>query len=137
MFDWFNFHVVSLIVTALLFGGMTSFAFFFTPMVFRYTEREDAAEFLRRVFPIYDRLGSFVAIAAALPLFPGRYSIEVGTLLAVAASFLFAARVILPAVNKAREAGDDRRFKIWHKISVILHTVQLIAVLIVLVRLAQ
>lgn len=137
MFDWFNFHVVSLIVTALLFGGMASFAFFFTPMVFRYTEREDAADFLRRVFPVYDRLGSFVAIAAALPLFPGRYSVEVGTLLAVAATFLFAARIILPAVNKAREAGDDRRFKIWHKISVILHTVQLVAVLVVLVRLAQ
>ena len=56
MFDWFNFHVVSLIVTALLFGGMASFAFLFTPMVFRYTEREDAADFLRRVFPVYNRL---------------------------------------------------------------------------------
>lgn len=137
MFDWFSLHVVSLTLTALLFGGMTSFAFFFTPMVFRYTEREDAAEFLRRVFPVYDRLGSFVAIGAALPLFPGRYSFEVGTLLAVAATFLFAARVILPAVNKARDAGNDRRFKIWHKFSVLLHTAQMIAVLVVLVRLAQ
>ena len=138
MFAWFSLHVASLVATALLFGGMIAFAFFFTPMVFQLTTREDAADFMRKLFPTYDRTGAVVAIVAALPLLPGQtYGFEVVTLLSVAALFLLAARVILPAANKAREAGEENRFRLVHRASIILHTIQLVAVLVVLIRLAQ
>jgi hypothetical protein len=137
MFDWFNLHIASMVVTALLFGGMTTFAFFFTPLVFQLSEREDAATFLRRLFPIYDRVGCGVAIVAALPLLPGQsYGPEVVTLLSVAALFLIAARVLVPATNSARESGADGRWRLLHRLSVLLHTGQLIAVLVVFIRLA-
>jgi hypothetical protein len=138
MFEWISLHVLALIGVALQFGGMAYFAFLFTPMVFKFVDREDAAIFLRQVFPVYYRINAVIAIIPALLLIPGHsYEIEVGTMLVVAAAFLFAARVIVPMANKAREENNDAKFKAVHRISVIIHMVQFIAVLVILIRLAQ
>jgi hypothetical protein len=50
---------------------------------------------------------------------------------------LFAARVIVPMANKAREENNDARFKTVHRVSVLIHMIQFIAVLVILIRLAQ
>lgn len=136
--DWINLHVLALIAVALQFGGMAYFAFMFTPMVFKYVDREDAAHFLRQVFPVYYRSNAVIAILPALALIPGQsYEIEVGTMLAIAASFLFSARVFVPMAAKAREENNDAKFKMIHRASVILHMIQFVAVLVILIRLAQ
>lgn len=138
MFDWLNLHVLALILVAAQFGGMGFFAFLFTPMVFKFCEREDAAHFLRQVFPVYHRVMAGNAILPALILIPGQtYTVEVTTLLVTAAAFVFAARFILPMANKARESGDTKRFSVVHRASVILHMVQFVAVTWILIRLAQ
>ena len=138
MFDWLNLHVAALVAVALQFGGMGFFAFLFTPMVFKFTEREDASQFLRQVFPVYHRVNAGLAIVPALLLMPGQsYGVEVVTMVTVAATFLFAARILVPAANKAREAGDTKRFSQVHRGSVILHMIQWIAVTVMLIRLAQ
>ncbi len=138
MFEWINLHVLALIGVALQFGGMAYFAFMFTPMVFKFVDREDASKFLRQVFPVYYRSNAVISIIPALLLIPGHsYEIEVGTMLAVAAAFLFAARVIVPMANKAREEGNDAKFKAVHRVSVLIHMIQFIAVLVILIRLAQ
>ncbi|MBT3990936.1 MAG: DUF4149 domain-containing protein [Rhodospirillaceae bacterium] len=138
MFEWLNLHVLALIAVALQFGGMAYFAFLFTPMVFKFVDREDASKFLRQVFPVYYRTNAVISILPALLLIPGQsYEVEVGTMLAVAAGFLFAARVIVPMANKAREESNDAKFKAVHRSSVILHMIQFVAVVVILVRLAQ
>lgn len=138
MFDWLNLHVLALVAVAAQFGGMAFFAFLFTPLVFRYTEREDASKFLRQVFPVYYRVNAGLAIVPALLLAPGQsYVVELVTMLSVAATFLFSARFIVPAANRAREAGDDGKFKAVHRFSVFLHMAQWIAVTVILLRLAQ
>ena len=138
MLDYFNLHVLALVAVAAQFGGMGFFAFLFTPLVFKYTEREDAAQFLRKVFPVYHRVNAGLAIVPALLLMPGQsYAVELVTMLSVAAAFLFAARVLVPAANMAREAGDTKKFSRVHRGSVILHMIQWIAVAVILIRLAQ
>jgi len=138
MFDWLNLHVLALVAVAAQFGGMGFFAFLFTPLVFRYTEREDASKFLRQVFPVYYRVNAGLAIVPALLLAPGQsYVVELVTMLSVAATFLFSARFIVPAANRAREAGNDGKFKAVHRFSVFLHMAQWIAVTVILLRLAQ
>ena len=131
-------HVLALVFVAAVFGGMGFFAFLFTPMVFKFCEREDAAQFLRQVFPVYHRVMAVMSIPPAVALMPGRsYQVEVITMLAVAAFFVVAARILVPAVNSAREAGDTGKFAKVHRISVILHMLQFLAVTVVLIRLAQ
>ena len=138
MYDWLNFHSLALVGVAAQFGGMGFFAFFFTPMVFKFLEREDAAHFLRQVFPIYHRVMAGLSIVPALLLIPGHsHTVEIVTMLAVAAAFLFAARIMLPEANKARESGDTAKFSSVHQISVILHMLQFVAVTVILIRLAQ
>jgi len=138
MFDWFTLHVGALVATGTIFGGMAFFAFVFTPMVFRFCEREDAAQFLRQVFPVYHRLLAVCCVVPAVLLMPGgTYSVEIGTLLGVAILFLVAARFLVPAANKAREAGDTAKFRAVHRISVLLHMAQMIAVLVTFIRLGQ
>ncbi|MDE0537962.1 MAG: DUF4149 domain-containing protein [Rhodospirillales bacterium] len=138
-FDWFNLHVGALVGTALVFGGMSFFAFVFTPMVFKFVEREDAAHFLRQVFPVYHRVIASLSCVPAILLIPGgrSYTPEVTALLAVALLNLVSARFIVPAADAAREAGDQKKFAAIHRLSVILHTGELVAMLVVLIRLAQ
>jgi len=138
MLDYFTLHVLALIFVAALFGGMAFFAFLFTPLVFKFVEREDAAKFLRQVFPDYHRVMAGMAIIPALILVAGHaYMVEVVSLLAVAAAFLFAARVLAPMANTAREAGDTKKFSMVHRVSVILHMIQFIVVFVMFIRLAQ
>ncbi|NQV57101.1 MAG: DUF4149 domain-containing protein [Rhodospirillales bacterium] len=138
MFNWLNLHILALVAVAAQFGGMAFFAFLFTPLVFRYMEREDASKFLRRVFPVYYRAMAVTAVVPALLLMVGQtYVTEISVMLGVAITMLFAARIIVPAANRAREAGDDAKFKLVHRGSVILHMIQWIAVTVVLIHLAQ
>ena len=136
MFDWFNLNLLAIIGVALQFGGMMYFAFIFTPMVFRFKDAQEASRFLRQVFPVFYRLNIAISIFPALMLFPGRvYHVEVATLLAVAAVFLFKARVLLPIAEAARVKKNTTKFKITHRVSVLLYVIQLLALLVVLIKL--
>jgi hypothetical protein len=99
---------------------------------------EEASRFLRQIFPVYYRLSAAISIFPALMLIPVQsYHIEVGILLAVAAMFLFAARVLVPMSNTARDANNVSKFKIVHRISVSIYMVQWVAIFIVLIKLVS
>jgi len=138
MFGWLTFHVIALVLVAALFGGMLFFAALFAPMVFRKLPREDAAAFMRGIFPVYHRTMGIVALLAILPLAPQwSYGPEVATLAAVAAGFVFANSVLRPRIDSAREAGRTEDFRRLHRASVLINMAQQVAVTVVLVRLAQ
>ena len=61
--------------------------------------------------------------------------VELTTMLVVALTFIIAARYLLPAVERARVAGETARFSSLHHISVMLHMVQWLAIGFVLIRL--
>lgn len=136
MFDWLTLPLVALVAVAIQFGGMTFFAFFFAPMTFKFLPREQAAEFQRKLFPMYDRVNAALAVVAPLSIATHENAgVELTTMLIVGLSFIAAARYLLPAIERAREAGDTARFSSLHHVSVMLHMVQWAAVGFVLVRL--
>ena len=138
MFEWVSLYNFAIIGLALQFGGMAFFAFIFSPMIFKFMAPDDASKFLRRLFPAYYRLSAAISIFPALMLIPVQsHHIEVGTLLAVAAIFLFAARVLVPMSNAARDSDNSKKFKIVHRFSVAIYMVQMIAILIVLIGLVN
>ncbi len=138
MFDWFTFHVAALVLVAALFGGMLFFAALFAPLVFRTLPREEAAAFMRTIFPTYHRTMGIIALIAILPLAPQwSYGPEVATLAVVAAGFIFANSVLRPRIDAARDSGNRALFRRLHRASVIINMAQLVAVTVVLVRLAQ
>ena len=137
MFDWLSFDLIAALTTAILLGGMVYFAAVFAPLVFRHLPGEIAGGFIRRVFPVYYLAGLLLAAVAGLLALPGR-PMEGGVLLIVAAGFLFARQVLMPRINRARDAGgpaDGARFSRLHGLSVAINTVQLLAAAAVLVAL--
>ena len=136
MFEWVSLYNFAIIGLAFQFGGMAFFAFIFSPMIFKFLAPDEASKFLRRLFPAYYRLSAAISIFPAVMLIPVQsYHIEVGTLLAVSAIFLFGARILVPLSNAARDADNITKFKIVHRFSVTIYVLQMIAILIVLIRL--
>lgn len=136
--DWLTLHVIALLLVAALFGGMLAFMAVFTPLVFTRLPDGAAGPFLRAVFPVYYRVCGILSLLSVLPLVPAHaYMAEVATMVLVAGGFVVANTVIRPAVERAREDGRDARFRLLHRVSVLLHLVQFAAVTVVLVRLAQ
>ena len=134
---------LTFVASAALLGGMLYFALGFAPLVFKRLPAETAARFIRAVFPVYYAMGAGTALLATLLLLPtGRWA-ALALAAAVAAGFLVARFVLMPAVNAARDrglAGDaaaNRRFARLHGGSVALNGAQALASVGVLVLLAE
>ncbi len=137
MGDWLTVHVVALVLIAAVFGGMAFFMAVFAPSVFRFLPREAAAPFMRSLFPIYFLAMGIVSSLPALVLLAiPSYRPEALVMLAVAAVFFAQRFALLPLLNRNRELGEDRRASALHRLSVLLHLAQWLAVAVALVRLA-
>ncbi len=136
--DWLTLHIAALVLVAALFGGMLTFAALFAPLIHQKLPPDTAAGFTRDVFPVYYRVMGILALVAVLPLVPAQaYWTEISMLVTVAVGFVFANLVLRPQVNAARDENRDARFKLLHKVSVLLNLAQFVVVTIVLIRLAQ
>lgn len=128
------------LAAAITLGGMVFFAAGIAPLVFRILEEWTAARFIRALFPVYYLfmvIASAVAGLALLPLQP----VWGVLLLAVAAGFVVARQVIVPATNRHRDlelaggseaAAAGRRFALLHLVSVLLNLAQMVGVAVVL-----
>ena len=134
--DFLTFHVAATVLTALVLGGMVFFAAVFAPLVFAKLPAETAGGFIRQVFPVYYRVMGFVSLAAALPIW---YRIDAWIMGGVGVVFLFLWAVLLPVINAARDSGapGERRFNLLHRLSVLINLCQMIAVLVVFLRLVR
>ena len=140
MFDWLSLHLLAVVSTALLAGGMLFFSFIFAPLVFRTLDPENAGTLIRAVFPVYYLAGFLIAVLGAIFAWPA--SAADGALLgAVALVFALARQVLRPAIDaqRARRSLDPSAaaiFRRLHGVSMVLNLLQMIAVLVVLVRLS-
>lgn len=135
--DWLTLHIAGLILVAALFGGMLMFAALFTPLIHRKLPSETAVGFTREVFPVYYRVMGILSLVAVLPLVSAQYWTEISMLVITATGFVFANLVLRPQVNAARDENKDGKFRLLHRISLLLNLVQFVLVTIVLIRLAQ
>ena len=119
-------HLLALYALALMLGGMVFFAGVTTPVAFRRLGTEQARHYIRGVFPVYYLwvLASSAAAAIALAAL-GRW--ESVLMAASAAVTAWLRQGLLPRIRRADEAGDQARFRLLHRISVIVNLLQMIA----------
>lgn len=124
---------IALLLTAMLLGGMSLFAFGFAIFMLKNLPTDIARSLIRKAFPPYYVLVIVVSALAGLASFPtDRLS---GTLLAaVCGATVIARQLVMPAVNAATDRGDRRDFGILHGVSVLIQIAQIIATAIVLLR---
>jgi hypothetical protein len=127
---------ISLLLTALLFGGMILYSFGFAAFVFSALTPDVAGQLLRRAFPhfyLFVIASSAVAAAVSFPNDPVSSTI----LAIIAATTVFARQVLMPAINAATDQGAKSRFKGLHAASVLITLGHIAATAVVLIRLAS
>jgi Domain of unknown function (DUF4149) len=127
--------IAALLVTSLLFGGMTLYSFGFAPMVFSALPADVAGGLLRKAFPHYYLFVLVTAVAGAALLWQ-RNAFASVLMAAIAFVAILARQVLMPAINTARDSGAKSKFNRLHGLSVALNMAQLAAVVAVLVQMA-
>lgn len=135
-------HIITGLALALTFGGMTFFSAVMAPLVFTKLPFNTAAAFIRQVFPwYYLTMGAttLTALMASAPRASGPAMWETALTALVLAGFVYARQVLMPLINRARDAqvagatGAALRFKRLHRTSVVINGVQWLAVLAALI----
>ena len=137
-------EAAGLVFVAAVFGGMVFFAFVFAPLVFIKLGVDAGGRFIREVFPVYYVAMGAASIAAAVLLALGNAArgADAMAMACIGIVFLLARFVLLPAINRNRDAGQagdvaaQKRFDRLHRLSVGVNLAQMLAVLAVLVRYA-
>jgi hypothetical protein len=126
----------ALLVTALLFGGMTLYSFGFAAFLFSALPAQTAGPLIRKAFPwFYLFVLATSAVAAALAAASDTVSALV--LAVIAATTLYARQLLMPAINRATDDGDRRRFGILHTVSVVITLGHIAGAGFTIVRLAS
>ena len=108
---------LALMVTALLFGGMVLYSFGFAAFLFTALPTETAGPTLRRAFPhFYLFVMVCAAVAAALLWLYDPFAS--GLMVAIAVTTLPTRQLLMPAINRATDAGEKARFHRLHGLSV-------------------
>lgn len=111
--------IIALLTTALLFGGMLLYSFGFAAFLFSALPPETAGPVLRQAFPHFYL---FVIIAAAVAggLLWSLDALSGGLMAVVALTTLPSRQMLMPAINRATDAGATSKFRTLHGLSVII-----------------
>lgn len=111
--------IAALLVTSLLFGGTVLYSFGFAAFLFNALPAAVAGPTIRRAFPhFYLFVIGTAALAAVLLYRPD--PLAAGLMLVVAATTLPTRQLLMPAINRATDAGAKLQFKLLHGLSVII-----------------
>ena len=110
---------ITLLLVSFLFGGMLLFSVGFGTLSFKFLEASIARAFIRKTFPYF--YGYVLVTSALIVLF----SFNISNLTAALASSIFittipASTVLMPAINKASDAKQKRKFVLLHTASVLI-----------------
>lgn len=110
---------LAVLATALLFGGMALYSFGFAAFLFSALPAPAAGALLRRAFPWFYVFVMATAALAALLWWPHDRT-AAGLMAAVALTTWPVRQILMPAINRATDAGARRRFQWLHGLSVLV-----------------
>ena len=110
---------LAVLSTALLFGGMTLYAFGFAAFLFTALPAKTAGEALRRAFPWFYAFVIATSAAAARLWWP-RDAVFAAVMAVVAITTVPVRQLLMPAINRATDTGQRQRFKWLHGLSVVV-----------------
>ena len=125
--------VPALLATSLLFGGMILYSFGFAAFLFTALPANVAGQTIRRAFPHF-YLFVMLSAAAAAGLVWAHDALAAGLLALIVVTTLPARQILMPAINRATDAGAKSRFKWLHGLSVAITLVHIGLAGVVLTR---
>jgi len=114
-------RAASLLVTAWLFGGMLLFAAGFAAFLFKVMPVAEARMLIRKAFPpFYLFVIGAAVMAALLQMLAGGHPQAVAILLLIGLTTVPARQGLMPAINRATDCGNRKRFALLHGLSVLI-----------------
>ena len=135
--------MLSEIYSGLIAGGMLFFAFFMAPLVFTQLAPQSSGPFIRAVFPWYYIVFSVLFVTLAILLFVSSLTNLALIAFISGITFIVARQSLMPLINKFSDlsaAGDPvagKKFKKLHRVSVVINTIQMLAILFIFYTLAS
>lgn len=111
--------IAALLVTALLFGGAVLYSFGFAAFLFNALPADIAGPTLRRAFPHFYLFVIGTAVVAAALLYRTD-RLAAWLMLVIAVSTFPTRQLLMPAINRATDAGAKLQFKMLHGLSVVI-----------------
>lgn len=118
-----------------LYGALIGFMLFFvivvSPVVFKTLSQDDAARFLRTLFPRLFLVGLFTSLAMIMLSFFGKEQELILISCLIAAGFAINCFILTPTINNARDAvlaghaQKEKQFKVLHLLSVFIFVTQI------------
>jgi len=129
-------RMTNLLVVALLFGGMFLFSVAFAAFLFRYLPPADARMLIRKAFQsFYLFVIASSGLAAGLSVMSDSFSAM--WMAVVMLSTVVARQLLMPAINRATDLGNKKRFVWLHGFSVLLTLGHIVVAAMVLVHMAN
>ena len=133
----FNQYLV--VFNGALIGYMLFFVIVVSPIVFKTLSQDEAARFLRAIFPRLFLVGLLTSLIMVMLSLAGGERDLILTSTVIAAGFAMNYFILTPEINKSRDAalaGDEekeKKFKILHLLSVAIFVVQICVSIFVVV----
>ena len=110
---------IAVVLTALLFGGMTLYSFGFAAFLFSALPPHTAGPTLRAAFPWFYRFVALTSAIAAILWWPHSNGAAV-VMASITFTTILVWQILMPAINRATDAGLKTRFKWLHALSVVV-----------------
>ena len=128
-------ELISFYLASAILGIMVFFSFVVAPVTFTSLDEENARKFIRKIFPYYYilnlALGSFIT---AIYVILETYNLNFFLILIVSILFAISNFILMPLINKFKDKGEEKNFKISHFVSVLINLVQMIFLTIILIK---
>ena len=122
-------------LTAILLGVMLFFSFVVAPSTFRLLNEEYARKFIRGIFPLYYLLNLGISIILVLMIaYLGYFTLKFYLMLSICILFFISNFFLMPLINKLKDEGKEKNFKISHFVSVAINFIQMIFLIIILIK---
>ena len=119
--------VVFFFVTALIIGGMVAFQVLFAPLLFVKLEMSIARKFIRIFFPYYYLYFGVLSLCGFIFSLFVTNLIHTGIMMACTLGFIVSRQLLMPRANVATDAGNKTLFARYHRATVLINTIQLLA----------
>jgi len=116
-----------LVIISVWSGVIIFFSAVVAPTVFKSLEEKEAGVFLRAFFPKYYNFGILLGIAGLIYIFfMGDMDSLLLGLIAFMTILTISGKLMIPVINNARDTANEKLFKTYHLISVLMNVVTLI-----------
>ena len=128
------FQLTAIYLTSAILGIMFFFSFVVAPVTFTTLNEENARKFIRKIFPYYYNVNLGISILVTLIfVFIETFHLDFFLILSVALLFALSNYVLMPLINNYRDNNQDKKFKLYHFISVVINFLQIVLLFIILI----